>query len=157
MSGSAATRFKKRVIDAGPSSKPASKLTSIMPAPASTCCLAILSADLKSPASISSRNFLEPATLLRSPMLTNELAPPTRFKGSNPAKRSAAGGCGLVRGGYFATRWRIAAMCAGVVPQQPPTMFTKPSRAKLSKIRAVSSGPSGKPVGDNGFGRPALG
>src|SRR5262249_49087650 len=35
--------------------------------------------------------------------------------------------------------WR---MCSGVVPQQPPTMLTKPLRAKSPRSRAVVSGAS---------------
>ncbi|MEY4193106.1 MAG: hypothetical protein RJA00_1337, partial [Bacteroidota bacterium] len=30
-------------------------------------------------------------------------------------------------GGYFAAAWAMARMWSGVVPQQPPTIFTQPS------------------------------
>ncbi len=46
-------------------------------------------------------------------------------------------------------------MWAGVVPQQPPTMFTSPDRANSSSIPAVSSGVSSYPP--KAFGRPAFG
>jgi hypothetical protein len=51
----------------------------------------------------------------------------------------------------------MARMCGGVVPQQPPTMFTKPLCAKSRIRRDVTSGVSSKPVSDIGLGRPALG
>ena len=46
-------------------------------------------------------------------------------------------------------------MCAGVVPQQPPTMFTKPASANSSRMPAVSSGASS--YSPKALGRPALG
>ena len=90
-------------------------------------------------------------------MFTKDCAPPTTLSASNPDKRSAGVLTGATRGGYFSTRRLIAAMWAGVVPQQPPTILTSPSRAKVSKMAAVSSGPSGNPVGERGLGNPALG
>ena len=48
-------------------------------------------------------------------------------------------------------------MCAGVVPQQPPTMFSQPLRAHSSSCGARVSGVSGKPVGSIGLGNPAFG
>ena len=36
---------------------------------------------------------------------------------------------GKGRGGMPATRWAMARMCSSVVPQQPPTRFTKPCSA----------------------------
>ena len=52
-------------------------------------------------------------------------------------RRSAAG---IRRGGSPCTASAIARMCAGVVPQQPPTMFTQPSRAKPPMSRAHDLG-----------------
>ena len=46
-------------------------------------------------------------------------------------------------------------MCGGVVPQQPPTMFTSPLSANSRMIEAVSSGFSS--YSPKAFGRPALG
>ena len=157
MSGSTAASERKRVIAATPSIIPSSKLTSMTAAPFSTCCLAISRASPKRPALTRSRNFLEPATLVRSPTFTKAAAPPSRLRASRPARRRAAGADGTARAAKRPVRRRMAAMCSGVVPQQPPTRFTSPSRAKVSRIAAVSSGPSGKPVGERGFGRPALG
>ena len=51
----------------------------------------------------------------------------------------------------------IALMCAGVVPQQPPTIFSQPFSAHSRNCGASDSGVSGKPVGNSGSGRPALG
>ena len=157
MSGSTAARLRKRVIAAAPSIIPSSKLTSMMAAPFSTCCLATARASANLPATTSSLNFREPATFVRSPTLTKAAAPPSRLSASRPASRRAGGAAGRARGANRSVRRRMAAMCSGVVPQQPPTRLTRPSRAKVSRMAAVSSGPSGKPVGDSGLGRPALG
>ena len=51
-------------------------------------------------------------------------------------------GTETLRGGNDCTAAAIARMCAGVVPQQPPTTLTKPLRAKSSISRAVSAGVS---------------
>ena len=51
----------------------------------------------------------------------------------------------------------IAAICAGVVPQQPPAIFTNPLSANSLRSEDVSSGSSSKPVSDIGFGNPAFG
>ena len=49
----------------------------------------------------------------------------------------------------------VAAMCAGVVPQQPPTRLTNPLCANSSRTAAVSSGDSS--YSPNALGRPAFG
>ena len=49
----------------------------------------------------------------------------------------------------------MARMCAGVDPQQPPTMFTHPFEAKSRKSADMISGVSSKPP--NELGSPALG
>ncbi len=51
----------------------------------------------------------------------------------------------------------IAAMCSGVVPQQPPAMLTKPDSANERSRLEVTSGVSSNPVSAIGFGRPAFG
>jgi hypothetical protein len=38
----------------------------------------------------------------------------------------------------------MARMWGGVVPQQPPIMFSRPSRAKLAMMTAMSSGDWGR-------------
>src|SRR2546426_851945 len=70
MSGSTATRLRKRVMAATPSSIPSSMLMSMIWAPFSTCCLAIARASSYWPARTSLANLGEPVTLVRSPMLT---------------------------------------------------------------------------------------
>ena len=50
-----------------------------------------------------------------------------------------------------------AAICAGVVPQQPPTMLSQPLSTHSPNCGASDSGVSGKPVGNSGSGSPALG
>ena len=59
--------------------------------------------------------------------------------------------------GTVETLAAIAAMCSGVVPQQPPTMLRKPLFAKSSISAAVTGGVSSKPVSLIGLGRPAFG
>ena len=59
------------------------------------------------------------------------------------------------RGGTFFTASAIARMCAGVVPQQPPTMFTRPLRANSSSSPAVSQACSS--YSPKAFGSPAFG
>lgn len=62
---------------------------------------------------------------------------------------------GMARGGYLATALAIASMCAGVVPQQPPTILRKPAAANSSTTTAISAGDSS--YSPKAFGRPALG
>ena len=59
-----------------------------------------------------------------------------------------------------AARWpsaicAMARMCAGVVPQQPPTMFSQPCSTNFSSCVASDSGVSR--YLSSSFGRPALG
>ncbi len=66
---------------------------------------------------------------------------------------STISGKGL--GAIFFTAFAIAAMCGGVVPQQPPSIFTQPSLAHSATMAAVCSGLSSySPIA---LGRPALG
>ena len=97
-----------------------------------------------------------PVTLVRSPTFTNSVDPST-LKASSPDRRSAGGRSGTARGAIASIAPATAAMCSGVVPQQPPAMFTKPARANSDSSDAVTSGVSSKPVSDIGFGSPALG
>ncbi|KAG1414244.1 hypothetical protein G6F57_023840 [Rhizopus arrhizus] len=64
---------------------------------------------------------------------------------------------GTTRGVSAATLSAMARMWSGVVPQQPPDMFTSPARANSSSNADVSAGVSSKPVSAIGLGRPALG
>ena len=61
-----------------------------------------------------------------------------------------------LRGSTPRTTLAIAAMCAGVVPQQPPAILTNPLAAKSYRSDAVTSGVSSQPVSDIGLGRPAF-
>ena len=64
---------------------------------------------------------------------------------------------GTTRGFSPRTAAVMAWMCGGVVPQQPPTMFSQPFCAHSCNCGASVSGVSGNPVGSSGFGSPALG
>ncbi|MNP48103.1 hypothetical protein D3C76_1421970 [compost metagenome] len=99
-------------------------------------------------------NFAEPVTLVRSPTFTNRLSSPM-FSGSSPASRQATGSSGNLRGGRPATAWLMAAICSGVVPQQPPTIFRNPDSAH-SRICAAMVAAS-RSYSPKAFGRPAFG
>ena len=90
MSGSEAMRLRKRVIAATPSIMPSSMQTSMTWAPFSTCCRATDRAASKSPAFINCANLGEPATFVRSPMLTKVAA--GRAPGSRASVGPAPGG-----------------------------------------------------------------
>ena len=72
MSGSPAIRFRKRTMAAWLSSMASSMLMSITCAPFSTCWRATASACSNWSFRIMRAKALEPVTLVRSPMLTNE-------------------------------------------------------------------------------------
>ena len=139
MSGSLAIRFRNVTIAASESSRPSSMLTSITCAPFSTWSRAIASAAEKSPAVISLRNLAEPVTLVRSPTLTNGISA-VSVNGSSPERRSSGAMSGILRGGLSFTASAMARMCAGVVPQQPPTILTRPALANSPSSSAMNSG-----------------
>ncbi|MCY1238191.1 hypothetical protein D9M72_509160 [compost metagenome] len=92
--------------------------------------------------------------LVRSPTFTNsELR--SMVKGSRPERRQALGMSGITRGGYLATASAMAWMCGGVVPQQPPTMLSRPLAANSSTTSAICAGLSS--YSPKALGRPALG
>src|ERR1019366_2293999 len=105
---------------------------------------------------MSCANLGEPATFVRSPMLRKFVCGRT-VNASSPLRRKYGSTVGTLRGGKFFTASAIALMCDGVVPQQPPTMLSQPFCAHSLNCGANDSGVSGKPVGNSGFGRPALG
>ena len=74
-----------------------------------------------SPASIASRNALEPLALVRSPIISTQAS--CRNGTAGTARRRAGSGGGLRGVGAQAARppRRPGARCSGVVPQQPPT------------------------------------
>ena len=74
ISGSEATRLRNSIIAASESMRPSSIFTSMICAPAATWSRATASAAVKSPAVISLRNFAEPVTFVRSPMLTKGMS-----------------------------------------------------------------------------------
>ena len=76
-------------------------------------------------------------------------------RGSKPLKRQADSTLGTMRGAIPATARTMARMCSGVVPQQPPTMFTNPLAANSLKISAVS--PAVSSYSPKALGSPALG
>ena len=104
--------------------------------------------------------------LVRSPTFTNRLSS-VMLTGSRPDSRIAGPRLGRrSRGASPLTAVAIASMCAGVVPQQPPTMLTSPLRGELAERRghlvgglvvlAERVGQAGVGVhGDEGVGEPA--
>ena len=89
---------------------------------------------------ISRANFREPVTLVRSPIMMKLLSGRI-VSGSRPLQpRAAARPAAAARGGLLATASAIARMCAGVVPQQPPTMFSQPLAANSPSMRAIMLG-----------------
>ena len=156
ISDSPAIRRRNFSIAALESSMPSSILTSTICAPPSTCCLATLTAFSKSPARTSLANTGEPVTFVRSPMLMKFDSGRTVTL-SSPLKRRYGSISASSRGGESFTVSAIAFMCAGVVPQQPPTILSQPLSAHSRSCGAKDSGVSGKPVGSSGSGKPALG
>ena len=154
ISGSPAIRLRKRTIAASASSIPSSMLISMICAPLSTCWRATSSASLYFSSLIRRLNFAEPVTLVRSPTFTNRLSSPM-VNGSRPDRRQATGSSGSLRGGSPATAWLMAAICSGVVPQQPPTMLRKPDSAHSRICAAMVS--ASRSYSPNAFGRPAFG
>ena len=75
---------------------------------------------------MSLRNILEPATLVRSPTLT-KFKSGVSTKGSNPDNCMGPICFGLIfLGDALAAIAAMASICAGLVPQHPPTIFTNP-------------------------------
>ena len=93
-------------------------------------------------------------TFVRSPT-TMKLESGRIVSGSRPERRVSRSTAGTARGGSPFTASAIARMCAGFVPQQPPTKFTQPASAKARRSFAIDSGVSSKPP--KAFGSPAFG
>ena len=142
ISGSEAMRLRKRVMQASPSSMPSSKLISMICAPFSTWERTIASAPVKSSFLISFLKRGEPVTLERSPIFTKGVSPLIILNASRPLSRWAGTAVGMARGGNGETSLTTAAICPGVVPQQPPTMLTRPALAKPATALPVCSGVS---------------
>ncbi len=154
ISGSDASRLRKRVISCTPSSNPSSMFMSMTCAPSSTCLRAICRASSYFFSWIRRKNLREPATLHRSPIFT-KLIPGVSTNSSRPERRINRG-CSTGAGGTTsATISTYFAMCSGVVPQQPPTMFTNPSSINSRIWEAIFSGVSS--YSPSWLGSPALG
>ena len=104
---------------------------------------------------ISRANFFEPVTLVRSPIMMKLLSGRS-VSGSSPLKPGqrldASAACAAA---LSATASAIARMCGGVVPQQPPTMFSQPLAANSPSVRAIISRrlvEAAKGVGQAGVG-----
>ena len=91
---------------------------------------------------------------VRSPTLTKRLDS-SMTTGSRPDRRSATGTSAGSRGVPPEAASAIAAMWSGVVPQQPPTMLTRPAEANSPTTRDIWSGVSS--YSPKALGRPALG
>ena len=92
--------------------------------------------------------------LVRSPTLTKRLSS-VMLSGSSPDSRIAGAGSASGRGVASATAAARASMCAGVVPQHPPTMLTIPLVANSPTTLAIWSGVSS--YSPNALGSPAFG
>src|SRR5439155_1427381 len=106
------------------------------------------------PASTSRAKARDPVTLARSPTLTKSERS-SMLSGSRPASRSAGGRAAGSRAGTPTSACAMAAMCSGVVPQQPPAMLIQPARAHSPIWRAIDSGVSSyspKALGSPAFG-----
>ena len=79
-------------------------------------------------------------TFVRSPTLTKFESGRIDERLEAGEARAGAGPAAGPRGGTPRTAAAIARMCAGVVPQQPPTMLRKPARAHSPRSRAIDSG-----------------
>ena len=130
--GSLETYLTKRSISLVLSSIASSMLISMMPAPSSICFAAIWRASSYFPSAISLANFLEPATLVLSPTFVKLLCLTSTVTASRPLTFSgvlSTDKAVLVDGQMPLTAFAIALICSGVVPQHPPTMFTRPFSA----------------------------
>ena len=88
---------------------------------------------------MSLRNLAEPVTFVRSPTFTKGISG-VRTKGSRPESRIRRGTSGIGRGALPATASAMARIWSGVVPQQPPTMLTRPDSANSPTSLPIASG-----------------
>ena len=136
ISGSEAIRFRKCFISARASSIASSIFTSSTIAPSRTCAAAISRASLQFFSLIRRRNFLLPATLHLSPTFMNI---PLFQKASMPDSQGVCSE-GISRGEAPSTTCAMAAICSGVVPQQPPSIFTSLFSMKGLTALAIVAG-----------------
>ncbi len=83
----------------------------------------------------------EPVTLVRSPTFTNSESG-VMVSGSRPDRRVYRGRVGTLLGARPAAAAAMARMCAGVVPQQPPTKLSDRVSMSWDRMPAVSGGSS---------------
>jgi hypothetical protein len=126
---------------ASESSMPSSMLTSMICAPFSTCCLATTSAA----AVVTGNDQL--AELGRARHVgaladVHEQRVGADIQRLESDSLSLTGSDGTERGGCSRTAALIAAICAGVVPQQPPTMLINPDAANSPRMPAIACGVS---------------
>mmetsp|Transcript_5226 Transcript_5226/g.15529 ORF Transcript_5226/g.15529 Transcript_5226/m.15529 type:complete len:203 (+) Transcript_5226:2752-3360(+) len=142
MSGSGMAMLRNFCIAATPSSMPSSMLMSSTWAPDSAWCFAMSSAFSYSPFMMSFLNLMEPARLQRSPRLRKPNLLRSTSTASRPEMimRGSAGASGFCRGLVSLTALASAAMWSGVVPQQPPSMLTRPRSANCFTSVAKASG-----------------
>ena len=142
ISGSVATRFRNVVIAASPSSMPSSMLTSRMLAPPRTCSSATVERRRRSrPCLISSANFARAGDVGALADHRRSCVSGRIVERLEPAKRVERVGRagGRARRHARATASAMARMCSGVVPQQPPTMLTRPLVGELARAAPRSS------------------
>ena len=142
MSGSPAIRLRNLTMAACESSMPSSMLTSMICAPLATCWRAMSTA-----AGIVAR-LDQLAELGRAGHVGALADIDEQAVGIDGQRLQAAQAAGRGDARHAcaaatpATARTTARMCSGVVPQQPPTMLTKPLAANSRKIAAVCSRPS---------------
>ncbi len=90
---------------------------------------------------MSSAKRADPVTFVRSPIM-RKFESGRSVSGSRPLQCARPSGAGGVRGGSGRTASAIARMCSGVVPQQPPTKFTRFDSANSRSNAAVSAATS---------------
>ena len=131
----------KRSISLALSSMASSMFMSMTVAPSSICFAAICNASSYLPSAMRRANFLEPATFVLSPTLVKLFSFTSTVTASSPLTVNGfAETIVMGRGLMPLTADAIALMWSGVVPQQPPTMFTRPLDAISLTCCAISSG-----------------
>ena len=140
MAGSPAMwRRNTRIFSAG-STIGSSILMSMTDAPPSIWAAAMASASSYLFSEMSRANLREPATLVRSPMLVK-----LRLRSIRTGSKPLTVNVSLVsklRGVRPFTASATARMCAGVVPQHPPAMFSWPRSASFLITPAIEEGES---------------
>ena len=138
ISGSEAMILRKVTISRRASISPSSILMSMTRAPSATWRRAMEMASSYFFSLISLRNFFEPATLQRSPTLTNPTSGVSRST-SSPLSSISFGGAAGTRGIFPSAAWAKRRMKRSSVPQQPPTILTSPSSMSSSTSGAIVS------------------